>query len=323
MARSLSVPARRLGRPLVGLLALACAGDLGAQTPVEPANVAPLTFRPTPRRFAKLDVPLHPSVAPSPDGRFFAALQTRPDPVLWIVPTDGAEPFALRKMWAAYKPRWSPSGNRIGFIAAVGPPRIWTVEMNPASGRPMDPPRLLYRTGANAFALAPEGERVAFVPRRTTAAGASEIHIVEWESRRVRRLLREDGMIYRLDWSPDGAFIYYGLAPNAPADSTHRVVRARLSNGSAQTVLHVQEFLGLAPDGSTLLYRPADLDESQRDILELALASGEALVRIAVPAGATPTWGATAASLVQIRASEAGDEIWEIPTPALWCLFAW
>jgi len=323
MARPLSARLRRLARPLAGLLALACAGQLRAQTQVEHADPAPIVVRPVPRRFAELDVPLHPAVAPAPDGRFFAALQTRPDPVLWIVPADGGEPFAFRKMWAAYKPRWAPSGNRIGFIAAIGPPRIWTVEVDPATGRPIDPPRLLYRTAANAFAFSPDGERVAFVPRSTTAAGASEIHIVEWESRRVRRLLREDGMIYRLDWSPDGAFIYYGLAPNAPADSTHRVVRARVANGSAQTVLHVQEFLGLAPDGWTLLYRPAHAEQSQRDVLELALTGGERLVRIAVPAGATPTWGPSAASLVQVRASEAGDEIWVIPTPALWCLFAW
>lgn len=323
MARSLSVPARRLHRPLVGLLALACAGELSAQTPVEPVDIAPVVFRPTPRRFAELDVPLDPGVAPSPDGRFFAALQTRPDPVLWIVPADGGEPFAFRKMWAAYKPRWAPSGNRVGFIAAIGPPRIWTVEVDPASGEPVDPPRLLYRTAANAFAFAPDGERIAFVPRSTTAAGASEIHIVEWESRRVRRLLREDGMIYRLDWSPDGAFIYYGLVPNAPGDSTHRVVRARVGHGSTQTVLRVQEFFGLSPDGWTLLYRPADAGESQRDVLELALTGGEPLVRIALPDGATPTWGPSAASLVQARASEAGDEIWEIPTPALWCLFVW
>lgn len=319
----MSVPLRRLARPLAGLLALACAGELCAQTQVEQANPAPIVVRPALRRLAELEVPLHPAVAPSPDGRFFAALQTRPDPVLWIVPTDGGEPFAFRKMWAAYKPRWAPSGNRIGFIAAIGPPRIWTVEVDPASGRPMDPPRLLYRSAANAFAFSPDAESVAFVPRHTTDAGASEIHIVEWESRRVRRLLRENGMIYRLDWSPDRSFIYYGLAPNAPADSLHRVVRARVANGSTQNVLHVQEFLGLAPDGSMLLYRPADLDESQRDVLELALASGEPLVRIAVAAGATPTWGPGAASLAQVHASEASDEIWEIPTPALWCLFAW
>ena len=323
MARPLSVPLGRLGRPLAGLLALACAGELCAQTAVERADPAPIVVRPRPRRFAELDVPLHPAVAPAPDGRFFAALQTRPDPVLWIVPADGGAPFAFRKMWAAYRPRWAPSGNRIGFIAAIGPPRIWTVEVDPASGRPLDPPRLLYRSAANAFAFSPDGERVAFVPRSTTAAGASEIHIVEWESRSVRRLLREDGMIYRLDWSPDGEFIYYGLAPNAAADSAHRVARARVPNGSTRTLLSVGEFLGLSPDGSTLLYRPADLEEGQRDLLELALASGEPLVRIAVPPGATPTWGPSAASLVQVRASEAGDEIWEIPTPALWCLFAW
>lgn len=287
------------------------------------ADPAVYIYRPEPVPVAEVGVPIHPAVAPSPDGRFFAVLQTRPDPVLWIVPADGGEPFGFRKMWAAYNPRWAPSGDRIGFIAGIGPPRIWTVEVDPTTGRPTDPPRLLYRTDANAYAFAPDGARVAFVPRRTTARGASEIHIVEWQSRKVRILLRENGMIYRLDWAPDGDHIYYGIAPGASADSAHRVVRARLQGASRETVLRVREFLGLSPDGLALLYRPDDLEAIRNNALEIATAGGEPLFRIAVAGGTTPTWGASSASLVQVRGGAAGDEITVIPLPGLWRVLIW
>jgi Tol biopolymer transport system component len=71
----------------------------------------------------------------------------------------------------------------------------------------------LIRTAANAFAFSPDGDRVALVASHSTAAGVSEIRIVTWETRAERLLLRENGLIYRLDWSPDGQFLYYGVSP--------------------------------------------------------------------------------------------------------------
>ncbi|HSG82631.1 MAG TPA: hypothetical protein VLC48_10295 [Gemmatimonadota bacterium] len=279
------------------------------------------TFKPEPIAFAKIAVPIHPAVAPSPGGRFFAVLQVRPDPVLWVVPGDGGEPIAYRKMWAAYMPRWAPSGNRIGFVAGFGPPRIWTIEVDPASGRPVDPPRMLYRAEVNAYAFSPDGEWIAFVPRRSTAKGASEIYIIEWETRKVRFLLRESGLIYRLDWAPDGAHIYYGLAPDAIDDPVHRVVRASVRGGSRATVMETGEYLGLAPDGVSILHRPNDFEAIRVGALEIASRNGEPLLRIAVPRGVSPTWGASSAYLVQVRANEAGDEIVAIPSPLLWPWF--
>jgi dipeptidyl aminopeptidase/acylaminoacyl peptidase len=303
---------------LAGLLCLATAGTLAAQAPAWRPDPKIFVYRPQPQRVAAIDVPIDPAVAPSPDGRFFAALQTRPDPVLWIVPADGGEPFAYRKIWSAYKPRWAPSGNRIGFIAGIGPMRIWTVEVDPETGRPIDPPRMLYRAPANAFAFAPDGERVAFVPRRTTEAGASEIYIVDWESRRVRFLLREEGMIYRLDWSADGEYVYFGVAPDAPDDSLHRVVRARIRGAARETIAEASEFLGLAPDGLSILYRTNDLDALINNALEVANTNGQPLLRIAVPGGAVPSWGPTSGSLVQVRARDAGLEVFVLPVPGLW-----
>ncbi|MEE9132268.1 MAG: hypothetical protein V3U13_01785 [Gemmatimonadota bacterium] len=295
------------------LLAVICVGRLNAQSLDEPANTALPVLEPAARQVAKLNVPIHPTVAASPDGRFFAALQTRPDPILWIVPTDGGEPFAFRKRWAIYRPRWAPSGNRIGFIAAIGPPRIWTVEVDPESGRPIDPPRMLIRTNANAFAFSPDGERVALVSSRSTAAGASEIHIVDWESRRYRVLPRESGMVYWLDWSPDGKSIYYGVTPSeSTEDTAHRVVRADVVSGATETVLRVGEFLGLSADGTQLLYRPAEPDPAGTEVLELATAGGEPLMRLVIPAGPTPRWGADPTSLLQIRAEGAGSAVLQI-----------
>ncbi len=199
------------------------------------------------RTVAHLEVSLDNSIAVSPQGHLYLALQTRPNPVIWMLPREG-EPFKMRQEWAAYRPRWAATGTRIGFIASIGPPRVWTVEVDPTSGRALDPPRLLIRTSANAFAFAPDGERIALIASRSTAAGASEIHIVNWGNRKNRRLLKESGVIYWLDWSPDGAFIYYGLAPESSADvpnPAHSLRRVRVRGGRAETLLEVGEFLGL------------------------------------------------------------------------------
>jgi hypothetical protein len=279
------------------------------------------TFIPEAAHFARIGVPIHPAVAPSPDGRFFAVLQVRPDPVLWVVPSDGDEPFAYRKMWAAYMPRWAPSGNRIGFVAGIGPPRIWTIEVDPATGRAIDPPRMLYRAEVNTYAFSPDGEWVAFVSRRSTAKGASEVYIIKWETRKVRFLLRESGLIYRLDWAPDGTHLYYGLAPDAADEPRHRVVRAAVRDGSRAAVMETGEYLGLAPDGTSILHRPDDFDAIRENALEVASRDGEPLLRVAVPRGVTPAWGASSAYLVQVRSNDAGDEIVAIPSPVFWPWF--
>jgi len=305
----------RSGVPLVltALLCMTPATISHAQAIEELADSALAVVTPSELQVAALDIPIHQTVAPSPDGRFFAALQTRPDPVLWIVPTDGGEPFALRKAWATYYPRWAPSGNRIGFIAAIGPTRIWTVEVDPESGRPIDPPRMLIRTNTNAFAFSPDGDRIALVDSRSTAAGRSEIHIVDWESRKFRVLLRGDGAIYRLDWSPDGESIYYGIIPN---DSTgpvnHRIVRANTKSGATSLVLDVGDFLGLSLDGSQLAYRPVGDGTADANIVELASTDGEVSMRLAIPAGPAPRWSAGPGSFFQTRIVGDTTEIWEI-----------
>jgi hypothetical protein len=301
------------------ILAAAPASRLAGQSSDGAADGALPTLVAPARALVALDVPIDRDVAPSPNGEFIAVLQTRPDPVLWFVPTDGSPPFPLRKMWAAYRPRWSPSGARIGFIAAIGPPRVWTVEIDPETGRPIDPPRLLIRTPANAFAFSPDGERIALVSSRSTAAGASTIQLVDWETRRVRTLRREDGAVYRIDWSPDGAFLYYGLVP-AEGGPAHRIVRARVADGAAVAVLAVGEFLGLSPDGAYLMYRPAGpnpcgLVYGACQIVELATAAGEPVVRLALPAGAAPRWGARSSTLLQVRPGPTGDAIWAIEIP--------
>jgi hypothetical protein len=301
-------------------LVVLSAGLAGAQDSSGGAGDGEFTFTPEPQRIAAIDVPIDLAVAPSPDGRFYAALQTRPSPILWIIPSDGSDPFAYREMWAAYKPRWAPSGNRIGFIAGIGPPRIWTIEVDPETGRPTDPPRMLIRTATNAFAFSPDGERVALIPRRSTAAGASTIHIVEWRSRRARTMLRESGMIYRLDWSPDGASIIYGVAPSE-ADSTHRIVSARVRDGRRRVLMQAGEYLGLSPDGGYVLYRPEGWVPGDGSLVAVASIGGQLLARLKVPDGPVPRWGAGPASLVQVMPKGDGDVVWEIPACPL-CLFS-
>ena len=279
--------------------------------PATPTTVVAHTVR----TVASLPLPIDNMAAVSPDGRHYLALQTRPDPIIWILPVPG-EPFSFRQSWAAFKPRWAASGSRIGFIASIGPPRIWTVEVDSTSSRPIDPPRMLIRTSANAFAFSPDGTKIALVSSRSTAAGASEIRIVDWKSRSDRRRLREDGVIYWLDWSRDGASIYYGLAPNSTSDgATHEVRRVPVGRGKTISVRRVGEFLGLAPDGTRILYRPLEFGGGEDNVFEVAGVVGGEPLRFELPPGPAPRWGASASSLVLVRRGDASSEILEIALP--------
>lgn len=309
-------------------------GHLRAQSPTDGSPLS-RSATATGHAIARLAVPIHDVVSPAPNGHLLAALQTRPRPILWIVPDD-RQPFAFREWWAAYLPRWAPSGNRIGFLSAGGDPRVWTVEVDTATGRPVAPPRLLIRTVTSAFTFDPEGRQVALVPARTTAQGIGEIRLVEWASRRERALVREPGLIYWLDWSPDGKWIYYGRAPaDERGRAGHEVRRVRVADGTTATVLKgVGAFLGLSPDGRLLLCRPLEADTedgaTQGDAsdgtmaggasspgsgVEVARLDGQVVARLRLPAGGTPRWAATSDALLQVRSSDDGDEIWTIPLP--------
>lgn len=317
----------RIRRPLAlaALICLVIPAELWPQASEATADTTVVVLRPEPLRLAQIDVPVDPSVAHSPDGSFVAVLQTRPQPLMWIVPTDGGKPFAYRKTWSATMLRWARSGNRIGFVADGGPPRIWTIEVDPVTGRPTDPPRMLYRDAVNAYTFSPDGEWIAYVPRRTTAAGASAIHLVEWESRKVRVVLREDGMIYRLDWSPDGEFIYYGLTPGtAEASRAHQVRRVAVRDGSSATVLSAGEFLGLSSDGLYLLCRPAGWSYEDGNVVELAGVDGRRLMRIEVEPGPAPRWGAVGpGSIIQVLPTDEGNAIWAIPACPFCYILPW
>ena len=304
---------RQTGRLTPNLLLLAASPAL-AQAPSS-ADTTVMSLAPQPLRIVEVVEPIHPTVAPSPDGRMFAAIQPRPDPILWIVPADGSEPFAFRKMWAAYYPRWSPSGDRLGFIAAFGPPRVWTVELDPATGWPIDPPRLLIYIEANAFAFSPDGKRIALVAARSTAAGASEIHIIEWETRKSRVLLRERGVVYRLDWTPDARSIYYGLVPDTPSpEAPHHIKSVSVASGATKAVRAGGEFLGLAPNGDLLLQRPAQDDVGAESLVEIVALNDGSLSRVGLPSGVrSVAWAANSEALVFVAPVEDRDEIWQIP----------
>ena len=69
---------------------------LAAQTPAEKAAIRPIAVEHTMRRIVHLDAPIDNLVAAAPSGHIYLALQTRPDPLIWVLPVRG-EPFTFRK----------------------------------------------------------------------------------------------------------------------------------------------------------------------------------------------------------------------------------
>jgi len=157
----------------------------------------------------------------------------------------------------AYGAHWSPSGNRIAFVA-LGHRRNRALEVATAAGT--HPVKL---TGswyvAQPPAWSPRGRKLAFVRMRNVSEPneTSSLWTIDIRTR-VKKRLALSSARYDLDsdlaWSPSGSRIAFTLLdepPNAAAD--HRIYTVKATGGSRR-LLTTGQRPDWSPDGKTIVF---------------------------------------------------------------------
>lgn len=144
-----------------------------------------------------------------------------------------------------YEPGISPDGSEIAFVHGGD---IWSV---PASGGQAT---LLvgHEAEEGRPLFSPDGSRLAFLSDRE---GSADVHLLDLESGRVRRLTFAAGDERLSGWSRDGSWIYFSSSEE-DVGGMHDVFRVRPEGGTPAAVLadtYASEYYASpGPDGSVL-----------------------------------------------------------------------
>jgi dipeptidyl aminopeptidase/acylaminoacyl peptidase len=256
----------------------------------------------------------------SPDGRSVAVVVARPDydedrwqPELVLVDVpSGAQRALTHERRGVDHPRWSPSGDRLAFLATAGAGKeeqaqIFVMPMNGGDTlRITSAPR-----GVQQFTWSPDGRQIAYVtadePRKagkyddafevgdheilvTAAQAPSHVWRVSADGTGARRLTSGTGGLptrrppgppaHPLSWSPDGKTIVvtrretpYGGDVDASA-----IQLVDVASGSVRPLTGGRLFEGFAafsPDGARIAYAfPGDGDRRNGTEVHVAPATG-------------------------------------------------
>ncbi len=158
----------------------------------------------------------------SPDGSHVVFASTRYDPSIglcepagadWLCPTDiyvmNADGSGVRRLTTdtapEYQPVWSPAGDRIAFVRAVGDGNATAIYTMAADGS--DVRQVSSGDGGSDFSpsWSPDGSRIAFAAIRYEDRG---IWVMGADGT-GERLLISDGYLDDPEWSPDGRLIAF------------------------------------------------------------------------------------------------------------------
>ena len=241
------------------------------------ASPAPLTIE------DYVTMPTLGSVEFSPDGKRIAYVVTRADlgrsvydSDVWLVDADGKNNVQLtRGPKGDYAPRWSPDGESIAFISdRDGVNALYVIDPDGGEARKLTDDAAAVRM----FSWSPDGKSIAYTrldarseeeERRTRerddarVVGAStrhaHIHLIDVESRGVRRLTSGDWTVWGFSWSPDGRAIAFDRGPGSGLDEMYNTDLYLLDIGTADvTPLVVRPGLErnprFSPDGKTVAF---------------------------------------------------------------------
>ncbi|PWT92661.1 MAG: hypothetical protein C5B54_03180 [Acidobacteria bacterium] len=191
-------------------------------------------------------------------GNTFGGLR---DTHLWIAPTDGSEPariFASSENGEDY-PRWSRNGKYIAFLSKRRadskteiPADVDELCIMPTTGGEAEVVTE-FKGGVNMFAWSPDSKMIAFSASEGPTAEQeqknkdkddaefvdhdyqfSRLWILNLADRKVRRVLKEDGNVNEISWSPDSSELAIKLSPTPISDDIYnhsKLVIVRASTG--------------------------------------------------------------------------------------------
>ncbi len=237
----------------------------------------------------------------SPDGSTIAFIRgiqnfadDRYDQTLMVIPVSGGTPRALTTDLAAgvSAPAWSPSGDRIAYLAqgSDGQAQIFVVSANGGAPQAVT----AAKNGVQHFVWSPDGQQFAYVtpddPPNADAikrhddlfdihddgyltaapAVASHVWIVSANGGTARRLTHGSWSVLEYpppivggtvapSWSQDGTFITFARAANAHAADTDRstIATVNVKTGAVRSVTertHYEYQPVFSPDGTTIAY---------------------------------------------------------------------
>jgi dipeptidyl aminopeptidase/acylaminoacyl peptidase len=256
----------------------------------------------------------------SPDGRSVAVVVARPDydedrwqPELVLVDVaSGAQRALTHERRGVDHPRWSPSGDRLAFLATVGAgkeeqPQVFVMPMSGGdTQRVTSAPR-----GVQQFTWSPDGGQIAYVtadePRKagkyddsfevgdhemlvTAAQTPSHVWAVSADGTGARRLSSGTWSLptrrppgppaHPLSWSPDGKTIVITRreTPYGGDADTSALQLVDVASGSVRPLTGGKLFEGFAafsPDGSRVAYTyPGGGDRRNGNEIYVAPATG-------------------------------------------------
>jgi Tol biopolymer transport system component len=204
----------------------------------------------------------------SPDGRFLAFHSHRGDTddvyLRPARPEDGSI-VALSSLGPGHEtgePTWSPGGRQVVFSSftpdsRTGRSRLFTVEVDPETGRPTGAPQVVPMEGFEGDALggrySPDGHTLSFHAR--WADGSAGVCTVPVTGGRVRTVVRHRATesYSAPEWSRDGNALFFASEEGSPGLS--RIRRVHLKTGRVMTLSQGETHVfhpRLSPDGRSL-----------------------------------------------------------------------
>ncbi|MGH9476842.1 MAG: protein kinase domain-containing protein [Terriglobales bacterium] len=176
--------------------------------------------------------------------------------------------------------------------------------------------KVVHTVGAPAsylgWSLSPDGKTIA--TSLVDARGVNAIWLVDVANGAPRRLTFASGQYQAPVWSPDGQWVYYGLAPGGVLNAYRK--RADGAGGAEQltNALHGAGPNGIAPGGGTLLYSSLSGTEYDLRLLPLQPRGPDRVVQTNAAMGQFSPDGRWIAFATHLQTRH-GNEVFVIPNP--------
>jgi dipeptidyl aminopeptidase/acylaminoacyl peptidase len=260
-------PAPRLGSS--SLLALCAAMLLAASSPEERTITDPMSVSSTSNPAAAA-VPISKlyftrgvsGAAWSPDGQQVVLTTNLTGRMnLWKVKASGSGSWPIQLSESSDRQLgavWSPDGKWIAFEQDAGGGEIFDLYAVPSDGGDAVNLTNTPDVSEDSARWSPDGSTVA-ISYRPKESSSADIALLDWESRRVRKLTNEqakDHLWGEAVWSPDGKTIYADRANAGFTDSD--VYRIEVATGRSENLTPhkgkiTHSVSSVSPDGRTLL----------------------------------------------------------------------